>query len=64
MRLSLIAPLIGLWVWMNLVFATWRVLRVSRTCRERIDPLRDWPIQMFFRATSLVCLIVVLIVAN
>ena len=62
--LLLLSLLTGVWVWANLTFASWRVCRLSRKTGQRVDPLKDWAIQLFFRATAFVCLILAVVLAN
>lgn len=60
----LLPVLTGAWVWANVVFASWRVCQIWRKTGERVNPLKDWAVQLFFRGTALVCLIVGVISAG
>jgi hypothetical protein len=63
--LLLLLPLItALWVFVNLVFANWRVHCLLRKGGERVEPLKDWAIQVFYRVTALICLILVILLAT
>lgn len=59
----LMALLTGLWVFVNLVFASWRVQSLHRKGGDRVEPLKDWAIQVFYRGTALICLILVILLA-
>ncbi len=64
MTLFSFAFLTAMWVFVNLVFANWRVRWLLREGGEQVEPLKDWMIQVFYRVTALICLIVVIVVAN
>lgn len=60
----LMALLTGFWVFVNLTFASWRVQCLYRKGGERVEPLKDWAVQVFYRVTALICLIVVVLLAT
>ncbi len=60
----LMALLTAVWVLVNLVYASWRVHYMARRGGEHIEPLKDWAVQVFYRVTALICLIVVILLAN
>jgi hypothetical protein len=62
-RLLLMALLTGFWVFVNLTFASWRVQYLYRKGGERVEPLKDWAVQVFYRVTALICLIVAICLA-
>ena len=64
MNLLLLPLLTAVWLLANLTFASWRVCCVSQKGGERVEPLKDWAIQVFYRVTALICLIVAIVLAN
>jgi hypothetical protein len=64
MLLVLLPLITAVWVFVNLVFANWRVHYLLRKGGERVEPLKDWAVQVFYRGTALICLIVVILLAT
>jgi hypothetical protein len=62
--IPLLPVLTGVWIWANLVFASWRVYHLARATGQRVDPLKDWAVQLFLRGTALLCLIVAVVSAQ
>ena len=56
--------LIGLWLWANVLLKSWRLSYPKRKGGEGVGPMKRWAVQLLFRGLALVCLILVVVLAN